>query len=167
MKKFFEAGRFLRSWVYGNEENALFPHYLPYRCECGSSLACARWRSTWYVGETPSTLPWPWRQRVTRKPHRHYSTFRSHPFNWKFRALPSKCDVLSTLPSLQHDFCALWDKIVLEAQNGKDPIPTLILENICPVYIAYSHYTLAPMLPLRHSLPLPRAHTFLRGLYHI
>jgi len=44
MKKFFEAGRSLRSWVYSNdEENALFPkQYLPYRCECGSSLACAR-----------------------------------------------------------------------------------------------------------------------------
>jgi hypothetical protein len=51
-------------------------------------------------------------------------------------APPSKCDVLSTLPSLQYDFCALWNEIALEAQNGKDPIPTLILENIRPVYIA-------------------------------
>jgi hypothetical protein len=36
-------------------------------------------------------------------------TFRSHPPNWKFHALPS----------LQHNFCALWNEIVLEAQNGK------------------------------------------------
>jgi hypothetical protein len=45
--------------------------------------------------------------------------------------------VLSTHPSLQHDFCALWNDAALEAQNGKDPIPTLILENIRPVYIAF------------------------------
>ncbi len=57
-------------------------------------------------------------------------TFRPH------YALPSKCDVLSTLPSLQHDFCALWNEIALETQNGKDLIPTLILDNIRPVYIA-------------------------------
>jgi hypothetical protein len=56
--------------------------------------------------------------------------------NWKFHALPSKCDVLSTLPSLQYDFCALWNEVALEAQNGNDPIPTLILEKIRPVYVA-------------------------------
>lgn len=102
------------------------------------SLACARWRSLGmleellrhYLGYGDSVL------LANLIDITLLLTFRSHPANWKFHTLPSKCDVLSTLPSLQYDFCTLWNEIALEAQNGKDPIPTLILENIRPVYIA-------------------------------
>jgi len=62
-------------------------------------------------------------------------TFRSHPPNWKFHSLPSKCDVSSALPGLQHDFCALWNEIALEAQDGKGSTHVLILDDIRPVYI--------------------------------
>ncbi len=63
-------------------------------------------------------------------------TFRSHPPNWKFHPLPSKFDVSSALPSLQHDFCALWNEIALEAPSGKGATHTLILDDIRPVYFA-------------------------------
>jgi hypothetical protein len=72
-------------------------------------------------------------------------TFRSHIPNW-FHALPSKFDVLNTFPSLQHDFCALWNEIVLEAQNSNAPTAILILEYIRPVYVALHSGTDDPQM---------------------
>jgi hypothetical protein len=64
-------------------------------------------------------------------------TFRSHLPNWEgFQAIPSKGDGSSTLPSLQHHFCALWNEIVLEAQSSHDTTPILLLKSIRSVYVA-------------------------------
>jgi hypothetical protein len=43
----------------------------------------------------------------------------------------SKFDILDTLPELQHDFCALWDKVVqqsLESQDDNNPFIEILVE---------------------------------------
>jgi hypothetical protein len=46
-------------------------------------------------------------------------------------------DFKNTLPSLQNDFCALWNENVREARKrGTDEIPFFILRNIRHIYIA-------------------------------
>jgi hypothetical protein len=46
-------------------------------------------------------------------------------------------DICNTLPELQHDFCAMWNQVVREAQNGDaDSYPVLILHTIRHHYIA-------------------------------
>ncbi|KAI0253404.1 hypothetical protein BJV78DRAFT_1351773 [Lactifluus subvellereus] len=45
-------------------------------------------------------------------------------------------EIRTTLLSLQHDFCALWNEIVPEAQNSwYFSTPACILRKICPLYI--------------------------------
>lgn len=136
-----EFGHSLRSWAHSNdEENALYIRSIIYHVVAGAENRNDRWLALagnqlgmseghlqHYLGHGDSIL-------LANLIDIAYLTLRAHPPDWKFRTLPSKCDVSTTLPSLQHDFCALWNEIVLEAQNGK-PIPTLILENFRPVYI--------------------------------
>ena len=56
------------------------------------------------------------------------------------RILPlvSKFDILNTLPELQHDFCALWNEIIQQAQsNGTSSNPFIdILVEIRGLYVA-------------------------------
>ena len=138
-----EIGHSLRSWAHGNdEENALLVRSIISYIVSNVENRNDRWLM---LAEDQLGMP--------EELLRHYLdhgdsvllanlinitrlTFCSHPLNWEFYTLPFKCDVSSTLPGLQHDFCALWNEIVLEAQTGKDSIHTLILENIRPVYIA-------------------------------
>jgi len=48
-----------------------------------------------------------------------------------------KFDICNTLTELQHDFCAMWNQVVQEAQNGDaDSIPAHILRSIRHHYIA-------------------------------
>lgn len=136
-----EIGHSLRSWAYSNdEENALYirsiiSHVVAsaenrndrWLALAGDQLGMSEERLQHYLGHGDSIL-------LANLINITCLTIRAHPPDWKFYTLPSKCDVSSTLPSLQHDFCALWNEIVLEAQNGK-LIPTLILENFRPVYI--------------------------------
>ena len=54
---------------------------------------------------------------------------------WTLSSL-SQFDIRNTLPKLQHEFCCLWNDIVLEAQNdGADSIAILILKEIRHAYI--------------------------------
>jgi len=49
----------------------------------------------------------------------------------------SKFDICNTLPELQHDFCAMWNKVVQEARSGDaDRYAVLILHTIRHHYIA-------------------------------
>ncbi|KAH9025206.1 hypothetical protein EDB84DRAFT_404624 [Lactarius hengduanensis] len=49
----------------------------------------------------------------------------------------SRFDVQDTTPELQHEFCALWNKIVLKAQNDDDEtIALYIIRRIRDVYVA-------------------------------
>ncbi|KAI0246132.1 hypothetical protein BJV78DRAFT_1158111 [Lactifluus subvellereus] len=49
----------------------------------------------------------------------------------------SKFNLKNTLPGLQHDFCALWNEIVLKARiTGAYTIPVYILSEIRHIYIA-------------------------------
>jgi len=138
-----EIGHSLRSWAYSNdEENALLIRsivsHIVARAEnrndrwftlAGDQLGMSEELLRDYLGHGDSVL-------LANLTNITRLTFRSHPPNWKFHSLPSKCDVSSALPSLQHDFCALWNEIALEAQNGKDATHILILDDIRPVYIA-------------------------------
>jgi hypothetical protein len=48
-----------------------------------------------------------------------------------------KFDICNTLPELQHDFCAMWNQIVQEAQSGDaDSYPVWILKRLRDLYIA-------------------------------
>ena len=62
------------------------------------------------------------------------------------RIIPSvsQFDVQNTLPRLQHDFCDLWNEIVLEAWNsGSDSTPIYILRYIRHLYVALHQGTIA------------------------
>ena len=49
----------------------------------------------------------------------------------------SSFDIQATLPELQHNFCALWNEIVLKTQiTGAHRIPIFILRHIRRIYIA-------------------------------
>ena len=49
----------------------------------------------------------------------------------------SRFDIHNTQPHLQHDFCALWNEIVREAQNGRPrSTPVSILRNLRHLYVA-------------------------------
>jgi hypothetical protein len=71
------------------------------------------------------------------------------------RSLVSDFDLrnLNTLPGLQNDFCALWNDVVLEAQNGEaENIPTYLLIAAHRVYDAIHRGTDAvPIAPFPHS----------------
>jgi hypothetical protein len=58
-----------------------------------------------------------------------------HPY-WNVSSLLSKCDILRVLPSLQHDFCDLWNDILRDAQARNGSIATSILKDIHHVCIA-------------------------------
>jgi hypothetical protein len=54
----------------------------------------------------------------------------------------SHVDIHNTLPSLQQEFCALWNEIVQEARKrGTGSTPTLILKEIRHVYLAFHQDT--------------------------
>ena len=147
-----ELGHTLRSWVHGNdEENVLYIRSIVSHIVASAEKRDDRWLAL--AADQPG---------MSEDLLRHYLahgdsvllanlinitrlTFRSHIPNW-FHALPSKCDVLNTLPSLQHDFCALWNEIVLEAQNNNalTGTPIFILRNIRSVYVALHSRTDAP-----------------------
>ena len=66
----------------------------------------------------------------------------------------SKLDVQSTLPELQHEFCTLWNKLVLMSRAeppGFDG-PNEILTGIRHIYVA-SHLSNASTLPTAFSVP--------------
>lgn len=51
--------------------------------------------------------------------------------------LPGECDIRGALPGLQHEFCALWNELVLWAQNSRPcSNPIRFLKVICHHYIA-------------------------------
>ncbi|KAI9455643.1 hypothetical protein F5148DRAFT_387593 [Russula earlei] len=60
---------------------------------------------------------------------------RSHNFDLKVPPPLSRFDGSSLLPDLQHDFCVLWNRIVLKARASDDRMLTLILKNFRHAYI--------------------------------
>ena len=74
-----------------------------------------------------------------RQQFTHFSkTSLSQKDNFSFvLAEASKFDVKDTSSELQHEFCALWNQIVLEAQNGNDrDMAFCILQQIRNVFLA-------------------------------
>ena len=68
-----------------------------------------------------------------------------HIISWKTRYLlaqfecgrvPLDFDVQNTLPGLQHDFCDLWNEIVLQRRSRGDYILSIILEKLRTIYDA-------------------------------
>jgi len=69
---------------------------------------------------------------------------------WKIFEATSRLDVVDTLPELQHDFCALWNDVVLLVTSAEDEriqtISRFILINSRRIYIALHQGTdSAPM----------------------
>jgi Family of unknown function (DUF6535) len=61
-------------------------------------------------------------------------------------------DVCNTLPGLQHDFCALWNQVVLEAQEGGRSSGSIyILRAACRIYFALHRGTGATPTALSES----------------
>jgi hypothetical protein len=75
--------------------------------------------------------------------------------------LVSKLDIQSTLPELQHEFCALWNEIVLGMWNTEDPLiqhaSVTVLSHIRHLYLglhegtdsAQPHSPLPPLIIMR------------------
>ena len=77
---------------------------------------------------------------------------------WKVLVVASKFDIGSTSPELQHEFCALWNRIVRKAHNNTHldyRIAELILKPIRHVYLALHQGT--DCAPTRFS-PSTRDH---------
>jgi hypothetical protein len=74
--------------------------------------------------------------------HAHFDQFHSGDTGsrWKVFDLVSQFDIQDTLPSLQHDFCDLWNEIVDRTEAALDPhIRTILipmLKNVRRAYIA-------------------------------
>ena len=66
----------------------------------------------------------------------------------------SKLDVLSTLPELRHEFCTLWNELVLMSHADSPSFygPNEILTGIRHIYIAL-HFSSASSLPAAFSVP--------------
>jgi hypothetical protein len=63
-------------------------------------------------------------------------------------------DIRKTLPGLQHDFCTLWNEIVLEARKqGPFPVPVLILFEIRHLYNSLHQEFPTPFLLGSWNLP--------------
>ena len=63
----------------------------------------------------------------------------------------SKFDIQGTLPGLRRAFCALWNQIVMEAQDGGSQIAVLILKSLRRVYIALALHQGTEALPMAFS----------------
>jgi hypothetical protein len=78
--------------------------------------------------------------------HTHFDPFwlGEAATRWKVLELVTKFDVQGTLPTLQHDFCDLWNELVHMAKSG-DPrrrsISIAILRNVRNAYIVLHHGT--------------------------
>ena len=44
-------------------------------------------------------------------------------------------DIQDILPELQHDFCSLWNEVVLQRRNTDHPLLSKLLEEIHPIYL--------------------------------
>jgi hypothetical protein len=69
----------------------------------------------------------------------------------------SKFDILNTLPELQHDFCALWNDVVQQAQSsGAENNPfTEILLNNWGLYVALHRTTSGTLDPMHPPASYP------------
>jgi len=75
---------------------------------------------------------------ITRQQFNHYpdASWPLYTFSKALEAVP-RFNVQGTSPELQHEFCALWNQIVLKAQNDNDRwIALYILRPIRNVFIA-------------------------------
>ncbi|KAH9978304.1 hypothetical protein BJV74DRAFT_143291 [Russula compacta] len=62
---------------------------------------------------------------------------RYDPWPWMILSTVSQFDIRHTVPGLQHEFCALWNELVIEAKNqGYYSIPIRFLRAIRHAYIA-------------------------------
>ena len=80
---------------------------------------------------------------ITRQQFNHfYEQWPREAFSDTLQIAASRFKVKDTSPVLQHEFCALWNQIVLKAQKDNNPQVTgLILGPIRNVYIDFRHGT--------------------------
>ena len=139
-----EIGHFLRSW--DKSGNGLFAPYI--RGIIALIVACVREGDDRWSALALDHLGVPEGVRQGYLTHgdsiflanlihfiRHANL--SEPFDLGVVETLPKFDTRNTLPELQDDFCAVWNQLVQEAQNGDAfSIPVSILERIQRHYIA-------------------------------
>ena len=76
-------------------------------------------------------------RRFVRKPLK--VNLEKFPLSHIFRRLGSNYNVQNTLPGLQHDFCSLWNEIVIQTRDRDDHLLFYILGKIHPIYVAFHH----------------------------
>ena len=59
------------------------------------------------------------------------------PLSYILQRLGSSYNVQGTLPGLQHDFCSLWNEIVLQRRDIDHPLLSDILVEVHPIYVAF------------------------------
>ena len=64
---------------------------------------------------------------------RHYLCYDF--MNWEILRHVSKLDVHSTVPRLQHDFCAIWNESIQARNRKSNSVPFSILRLIRPLYV--------------------------------
>ena len=120
-----EIGHFLRSWVKASNERSIFTHEM--KVIIARILASARERDDRWIALAMDHLGVP--EGVLRYYLAHGDSvllanlihltryyIRSEFFFSDVLKLISRFDIHSTLPELQHEFCALWNEIVEDPQ---------------------------------------------------
>ncbi|KAF8270904.1 hypothetical protein EI94DRAFT_644476 [Lactarius quietus] len=93
---------------------------------------------------------------VTRQ---HLRLFCQQPWQSRFSFIldtASKFNIQDTSPELRHNFCLLWNEVVLEAQNTGS---TLISQNILNPFAIFTSLYTRILAPPRRASPPPLAKT--------
>ena len=64
------------------------------------------------------------------------ANWEEFPLSYVLRVLRSNFNVQNTLPSLQQDFCSLWNEVALQNRDGDHRFLSMILLEIHPTHVA-------------------------------
>jgi len=80
------------------------------------------------------------------------------PVSNVLRVLRSDFNVQGTLPSLQQDFCSLWNDVVLQRRAGGHYLLSTVLSGIRPIYVALHHGSTHSVVTLDQLCSIPSHH---------
>ena len=138
-----EVGHSLKSWSDGcDEENAQYVRRIVSRIIASAKKHDDRWLALFadeqvtskgllrdYLAQNDSALLANFIE-ITRQ------TLRSRSPYWNVSSLLSTCNISRAHPTLQHDFCDLWNDIVQEVQDRNGDRISAFLKDIHHAYVA-------------------------------
>jgi len=80
------------------------------------------------------------------------------PLLYILRRLGSKYNIQDTLPSLQHDFCSLWNEVVLQRHDRDRHLLFNILWELHSIYVALHQGSTYSAAPLDQLCSIPSHH---------